>query len=58
MADESGNLTFAARYNITEGGKMSDGKLIMNLPPGILTAISQFIQNDVIPKINEQEKII
>lgn len=57
MEDESGNLTFVARYNITEGGKMSDGKFEMTLPPGIMTTIKQFINKDVIPQINIQEKI-
>ncbi|KKN56940.1 hypothetical protein LCGC14_0567320 [marine sediment metagenome] len=56
MTDESGNLTFACRYNTMDGGIQGDGKVELVLPPGILTAVKQFLNLEVIPEINNKEK--
>ena len=56
MEDESGNLTFDAVYNITEGGKMTDGRVSLIPSPKALREIKEFIENEVKPQIQIKEK--
>jgi len=58
MENEHGDITFATNYNVLDsGGGMSGGKIFVNLPPGILVAIRNFVDKDVIPEIKIKEKI-
>lgn len=57
MENEDGDISFAARYNTMDEGKQSGGKVILDVPPGLLVAVKQFIDNKVIPEIKKQESI-
>lgn len=57
MENESGDISFACRYNVNGEGDQYGGKVMLNLPQGLLVAVKQFVEKNVIPEIKRQEKI-